>query len=376
MKKVPFIFHLVLILSFFLLPHESSHALSTRREMPDLLGVDWIGPGTPYNRKKLEGQVVLIQFWNLNCADCLRTIPYLKKWSDKYASDNLEVIGVHTPFEEFEKDKNTLKQFIKNKFIYYPVAIDNESRLRNTFNVPEWPTLFLIDAKGRIRHVFKRHGNYDNIELHIQDLITEKGGNVSGLEIKNQPVRMNPDNPKTENIYLGYKRINRFGNNNNLFPGQVQDFSIPELVLPETLYLSGKWEMHDNYARLAKGSGELLIRYRGNGVNILMGSKNRSAIDTFITLNGHALTTDLAGKNVVFQPPSSLTLTQDYKLYQIVDTDDNYDEKELRVRFSMAGVDVYRLEFGNVEKYKKKSEVEKIRDSLPLEQVSIGSSLA
>ena len=51
----------------------------------------------------LRGKVVLIDFWTYTCVNCIRTMPYLREWHDKYAKEGLVIVGVHAPEFEFEK---------------------------------------------------------------------------------------------------------------------------------------------------------------------------------------------------------------------------------------------------------------------------------
>ena len=127
--------------------------------MPDLDGaVAWLN-SSPLSSKSLRGKVVLVNFWTYSCINCLRTIPYIRAWAEKYEDQGFVVIGVHTPEFPFEKDISNVKKAIIDLKIDYPVAIDNNYTIWRAFNNRYWPAHYFIDAQGRIRQqsVFQRH---------------------------------------------------------------------------------------------------------------------------------------------------------------------------------------------------------------------------
>jgi thiol-disulfide isomerase/thioredoxin len=72
---------------------------------PDLSGAtEWIN-SPPLTLAALRGKVVLVDFWTYSCINCLRTLPYIKAWNEKYKANGLVIIGVHTPEFPFEKDE-------------------------------------------------------------------------------------------------------------------------------------------------------------------------------------------------------------------------------------------------------------------------------
>jgi thiol-disulfide isomerase/thioredoxin len=65
--------------------------------MPPLTGaVAWLN-SQPLTPESLHGKVVLVDFWTYSCINCLRTVPYVRAWANKYKDHGLVVIGVHTP---------------------------------------------------------------------------------------------------------------------------------------------------------------------------------------------------------------------------------------------------------------------------------------
>jgi thiol-disulfide isomerase/thioredoxin len=100
----------------------------------------------------LRGRVILVDFWTYSCINCLRTLPYVKAWYDKYRDSGLVVIGVHTPEFPFEKDEANVRRMIRDLGIVYPVAMDNDYEIWRNFNNEYWPAHYFIDTTGRIRY--------------------------------------------------------------------------------------------------------------------------------------------------------------------------------------------------------------------------------
>ncbi len=137
--------------------------------MPPLSGaVEWLN-SPPLTREGLKGKVVLIDFWTYSCINCLRSIPYIKAWAEKYKDQGLVVIGVHTPEFAFEKSVGNVKTAVADLKIGYPVAIDSNYAIWRAFGNEYWPAHYFIDAEGRIRHHHFGEGEYEESEKIIQN---------------------------------------------------------------------------------------------------------------------------------------------------------------------------------------------------------------
>src|SRR5262249_51028248 len=150
-------------------------ALPVEGTFPSLSGAEsWLN-SRPLTADQLKGKVVLVDFWTYSCINCLRTLPYVRAWAEKYADRGLVVIGVHTPEFAFEKDPVNVKKAVADIGIKYPVALDNAYTIWNAFNNDAWPAHYLIDANGRIREHHFGEGNYAETEQSIQALLNEAG---------------------------------------------------------------------------------------------------------------------------------------------------------------------------------------------------------
>ncbi len=133
----------------------------------------WINTDKEITLENLKGKVVLIEFWTFGCYNCQNTLPYLNKWYNKYKSDNFEMIGIHCP--EFDRERNfeNVVENVKELGIKYPVLTDNDFSVWNKYEVDAWPTIFLIDKKGLIRYKKVGEGKYEKTEQTINELLKE-----------------------------------------------------------------------------------------------------------------------------------------------------------------------------------------------------------
>jgi thiol-disulfide isomerase/thioredoxin len=141
------------------------------KALPEFQGISqWLN-SPPLTNSSLKGNVVLIQFWTFACINCQRTLPYIVRWHQQYASQGLKVIGIHTPEFAFERDVNNIKQALQKHQITYPVPIDNDYKTWNAYGNEYWPHLFLADRQGVLRYDHIGEGAYDRTEQTIRQLL-------------------------------------------------------------------------------------------------------------------------------------------------------------------------------------------------------------
>jgi len=140
---------------------------------PEFTGIDkWLN-SEPLTMRQLRGKVVLIDFWTYTCINCVRTLPHVKSWYDKYKDQGLVVVGVHTPEYPFERSTDNVKTAIKRFAITYPVAQDNQYATWNAYNNRYWPAVYLINKKGQVVYQHFGEGEYKETEAKIRSLLAE-----------------------------------------------------------------------------------------------------------------------------------------------------------------------------------------------------------
>ena len=183
---------------------------------PELRGLTgWIN-SEPLTISGQLGRVVLIDFWTYTCVNCIRTLPYLKDWYDKYADKGLVIIGVHSPEFDFERRRENVVDAMEKYGIKYAVAQDNNFGTWRAYENRFWPAKYLIDGDGFIRYTHFGEGAYDETEQRIRKLLIEVGADLSSIATGTDPgPEIDPGaraatsrGGPTRELYAGYERNN------------------------------------------------------------------------------------------------------------------------------------------------------------------------
>ena len=238
--------------SMMMMSATAAGAAAGPQTLPDLSGaVAWIN-SPPLNRDKLKGHVVLMDFWTYSCINCLRSIPFVRAWADKYKGSGLVVIGVHTPEFAFEKDLDNVRRAVSDLKITYPVALDNDYAIWKAFSNSYWPADYLVDATGQIRHHHFGEGKYDETEQQIQDLLKERDGQltVTGLvKVVATGAEAPPDTDvESPETYVGYDRADSFLSPGGLKQDVAHTYSVPKHLELNQWGFAGSWTDHAQVA--------------------------------------------------------------------------------------------------------------------------------
>ena len=158
-------------------------------DAPELIGTpaDWLN-SPPLKREELRGKVVLVDFWEYTCVNCIRTLPYLKEWHKRYAKDGVVIIGIHTPEFAFAKDRKNVAQAVKNLGITWPVLLDSEYKNWMAYHNSFWPRKYFINREGNIVADHAGEGGYGESEARIQYLLKEINPDAVFPEVM-EPIR-------------------------------------------------------------------------------------------------------------------------------------------------------------------------------------------
>ncbi|WP_405765594.1 cytochrome c biogenesis protein DipZ [Actinacidiphila glaucinigra] len=210
---------------------------------PEISGIQqWLNtPGNaPLTKKSLAGKVVLVDFWAYSCINCQRAIEHVGAWYENYRSDGLVVIGVHTPEYAFERVPGNVAAGARRLGVDYPVALDNGYATWDNFGNQAWPTQYLIDARGKVRHVAVGEGGYGGTESLIRRLLTDARPGAALPPPTDVPDDTPTDQRQTPEIPLGAGRSAAVVN------GPVTtgtgEFARPEALLPGQAALTGTWQ--------------------------------------------------------------------------------------------------------------------------------------
>jgi cytochrome c biogenesis protein CcdA/thiol-disulfide isomerase/thioredoxin len=317
--------------------------------LPDLSGATaWIN-SPPLNREQLKGKVVLIDFWTYSCINCLRTLPYVNAWAQKYKDSGLVVIGVHTPEFPFEKDLGNVQKAVRELGITYPVALDNNYKIWNGFNNEYWPAHYFIDATGKIRFHHFGEGGYDESEQWIQQLLKERNGQQAlpqGIvEVSGTGAEAAPDNGEmaSPETYIGYERAQHFASADGFNQDDPQLYNAPKHLKLNQWALSGNWTDHGQIAVLNSTPGKILFRFHARDLHLVLGPtadgkpvRFRIMIDGHAPGQDHGVDTDEQGNGIV----------KENRLYQLVRQKGTIADRTFEIEFLDPGVQAFAFTFG------------------------------
>jgi len=240
---------------------------------PALDGGEWIQDG-PLNLKELRGKaVVLVDFWDYTCVNCIHTLPYVAGWHKRYATHGLIVAGVHAPEFSIARDRANVLAAIRDFGIEYPVVLDNGYTIWRAYSNRYWPAKYLVDAQGRLRYYHFGEGFYQETEAHIQTLLRDLNPALE-LPPPMDPVR-DADRPGavcyrvTPELYLGYAR-GQFGNPAGATRDRAADYVDPGRHAEGAPYLSGHWTVNQESSRAESPGAGIFLRYTAMDVNLVL----------------------------------------------------------------------------------------------------------
>src|SRR5512132_3127952 len=200
----------------------------------------------PLTPEGLRGKVVVADFCTYTCINWLRSLPYVRAWDERYRSDGLVTIGIHTPEFSFERNLENVRPALEQMRVTYPVVVDNDYGVWNAFSNHYWPALYFVDAEGRIRHHRFGEGDYERSEVVIQQLLAEAGAEGIGDELvsvdpQGAEVAADWDSLGSGETYLGYRRTDGFASPGGLTPNEARVYDIPDRLRRNHWGLAGDW---------------------------------------------------------------------------------------------------------------------------------------
>ena len=298
----------------------------------------------------LKGKVVLVDFWTYSCINCIRTLPYLVDWNQKYSDKGLVIVGVHSPEFEFEKNIDNVKQAVTRFGIKYPVLLDNDHGTWNAFQNSYWPRKYLVDSEGYIRYDHIGEGGYVETENAIKNLLSERS-NQQGVEISNinQTKLTVPEGQsvdfsqiKTPELYFGYQYARaQLGNIEGFNPDKTVNYTIPTSNLkPNVIYLQGLWKNNPDSMELVGPDGKIILSYSSKSVNIVAGGKG----EIIVKEDGKNTQTNNPFKGNDLDTEGKLNINGQ-RLYNIADHGD-YGNHHIEINAKGSGFKLYTFTFG------------------------------
>jgi cytochrome c biogenesis protein CcdA/thiol-disulfide isomerase/thioredoxin len=315
---------------------------------PDFSGATaWIN-SAPLTLESLRGKVVLVDFWTYSCINCLRTLPYIKAWNEKYKASGLVIIGVHTPEFPFEKDEANVRKAVKDLGVVYPVPMDNDYKIWRSFNNEYWPADYFIDATGKIRFHHFGEGAYEESEQWIRTLLKEANQGpvpetVTHIAASGTEAAPDSDDVQSPETYVGYARAQDFASPGGLNQDDPQLYRAPASLKLNQWAFDGQWKDEDQVATSLAADTGISFRFHARDLHLVLGpATDGKAVRFRVTVDGHApgadhgVDTNAEGYGVV---------TED-RLYQLIRQRGSIQDRTFRIEFLVPGVRAYSFTFG------------------------------
>ena len=308
----------------------------------------------PIGLADLKGKVVLVDFWTYSCINCIRTIPYLIEWNEKYADKGLVVVGVHAPEFEFEKNTDNVKDAVKKFGIKYPVIQDNDKGTWNAYENKYWPRKYLVDNEGYIRYDHIGEGGYAETEKVILSLLEERNAQL-GLPNSNNSITtettattpknvqsVDPSKINSPELYFGYQFARALlGNPEGFRPDQTVDYSLAKIdsdIIPNVIYLDGIWKNNVDNMELQSETGRIVLVYSAKSVNMVAGRNGEVSVSE----DGSTLVSKYRGADLSEEGKFAIDGQRLYNLSM----HDNYGAHSIVIDIKGKGFQAYTFTFG------------------------------
>jgi thiol-disulfide isomerase/thioredoxin len=308
---------------------------------------EWLN-SPPLTAPALRGKVVLIDFWTYTCINWLRTLPYVRAWSEKYRDQGLVVIGVHSPEFSFEKNVNNVRWAAKELRVDHPIAVDSDHVIWRAFRNQYWPALYFIDAQGRARHHHFGEGAYEQSEMIIHELLREAG--IGGVD--QEPVSVNGSgleaaadwrSLKSPENYVGYARTQNFMSAGGAVLDQPRVYALPARLRLNNWALSGNWTVKKEAAALNAPNGGIAYRFHARDLHLVMGPAAPGTSVRFrVRIDGEP---PGAARGIDVDEQGNGTVTEQ-RLYQLIRQPKPIVERQFEIEFLDSGVEAFAFTFG------------------------------
>jgi cytochrome c biogenesis protein CcdA/thiol-disulfide isomerase/thioredoxin len=323
--------------------------LPVEGESPSFAGATlWLN-SPPLTTQGLRGKVIVVDFWTYSCINCLRALPYVQGWYDKYKDHGLVIVGVHAPEFAFEKDPSNVRRAVADLKVTYPVALDNDYAIWQAFNNQYWPAHYFIDAAGKIRAHHFGEGNYDESEAIIRKLLTDAGNTdlppagMAGMRVEGVKAAADEAHDQSPETYVGYKRAENFVSAGGFAQDQSHSYAAPGDFKLNQWALSGAWLVDPEKAVLTAAKGKIVFKFLARDLHLVLGpGQDGKPVRFRVTLDGaapganHGADIDAAGLGTV----------NGQRLYQLIRQTGDVGEHVFAIEFLDSGVQAYSFTFG------------------------------
>ena len=350
---------------------------------PEFAGTQgWVN-SDPFTMESRLGRVVLIDFWTYSCINCIRTLPFLQTWHERYADEGLVIVGVHTPEFEFEKVYDNVVDATVDMGVAWPVVQDNDYAVWSSYSNRFWPAKYLIDKDGVIRYRHFGEGKYAETEEEIRKLLAEIGADEEMLaqplpeDQSRDSAYLSSDTRQTPELFAGWVFVNsHYQAGRGLYVGQfepyweaaqasyragdqkgaVADFVIEgSEVVVDRIYFQGPWAVGPEYVRHARETDDIeqdyvLLPYSSRSVNAVLSSESGDPYRVVVKLNNEYLTEENKGLDITIGDDGVSYLTVDSaRAYYLVEHPEWQENQYIQMFSNSDDFSLFSFTFGTYE---------------------------
>ncbi|MDV3515910.1 cytochrome c biogenesis protein DipZ [Stenotrophomonas sp. C1657] len=330
---------------------QAGEPLPVEGTLPTLDGATgWLN-SPPLSREQLHGKVVLIDFWTYSCINCLRAMPFVHEWAQRYRDHGLVVIGVHTPEFAFERDPRNVMKAVQQLKVEYPVALDNQYAIWRAFNNRYWPAHYFVDAQGNIRGHQFGEGNYAHSEQVIRRLLVEAGqtelpppADPAAADLQGVATQADMGNLRSPETYLGHARAEQFASPGGQRADAAFGYTLPSTLALNQWGLSGQWRVNDEAAQLQQAGGRIAFQFHARDLHLVLApGEDGKPVRFRVLLDGKPLPAADAGADVAADGTGTVN---EHRLYQLIRQRGTIGPHRFEIEFLDAGVQAYAFTFG------------------------------
>jgi thiol-disulfide isomerase/thioredoxin len=317
---------------------------------PELSPIEWLNTSASPSLADLRGQVVLIDFWDFTCANCLRTLPTLRDWHRRYQESGLTMLGIHTPEFAFARDLQAVRRAVGRLGIRWPVGLDNRQELWTTFANRIRPTIHLVDSAGYVRYRREGEGGYFGTERAMRALLAEAGSQVQELPA---PLTSEEDEGFSGSCLPATPELQVEGlGNGPVREGKPVRLTLPSIVSDDVFYLEGEWRAVQRGLSLESESGELVLSFQGASVHAVLAARADDPAVRIeaepawieILLDGERTPSGTFGQDLMLRDGGTWLRVDEARSYNLLQSLAP-GPHELRLRFASRGTTLYSFSF-------------------------------
>jgi thiol-disulfide isomerase/thioredoxin len=323
---------------------------------PDL---KWLN-SPPLTMENLRGKVVLLDFWEYTCVNCIRTFPYVKAWQEKYKDKGLVIIGVHTPEFQFARQAENVTRAAKEFGLSYPIVVDSDYLVWRAYQNRYWPAKYLIDHEGFVRYYHFGEGAYESTEARIQDLLKKANPDVKLPPVT--PAIRGTDKPGavcypvTPELYLGAERGGHEGtlaNREGYRAGKTVSYKDPGKWEDGLIYANGEWKNTNEALISARKSPHprdyIAIKYHALEVNSVLRPEEGKPVKVWVYHDGKPVAEKDKGADILYDPRGrSYLLVDQPRMYNILKNAE-FAQRTLKLAVADPGLGIYSFTFVSCE---------------------------